>query len=68
MPIGNWVLREACRQARAWTDAGLPLATMAVNVSAMEFRDENFLEGVFAILEETGLDPARSSWSSPKAS
>ena len=34
-----------------------PLATMAVNVSAMEFRDENFLEGVFAILGETGLDP-----------
>ena len=34
-----------------------PLATMAVNVSAMEFRDENFLEGVFAILDETGLDP-----------
>ena len=57
LPIGNWVLREACRQARAWVDAGLPLATMAVNISAMEFRDENFLEGVFAILKETGLDP-----------
>ena len=57
LPIGKWVLREACQQARAWLDAGLPLATMAVNISAMEFRDENFLEGVFAILEETGLDP-----------
>jgi diguanylate cyclase (GGDEF)-like protein/PAS domain S-box-containing protein len=57
VPIGNWVLREACRQARAWLDAGLPLGTMAVNISAMEFRSENFLEGVFAILEETGLDP-----------
>ena len=57
VPIGNWVLREACQQARAWLDAGLPLATMAVNISAMEFRDEHFLEGVFAILEETGLDP-----------
>jgi len=56
-PIGNWVLREACKQARAWVDAGLPLATMAVNISAMEFRDENFLEGVFAILKDTGLDP-----------
>ena len=42
LPIGNWVLREACRQARAWVDAGLPLATMAVNISAMEFRDERF--------------------------
>jgi len=57
VPIGNWVLREACRQASAWIDAGLPLATMAVNISAMEFRSKNFLEGVFAILEETGLDP-----------
>src|SRR6202171_5909067 len=57
LPIGNWVLREACNQARTWMDAGLPLATMAVNISAMEFRDENFLEGVFAILKETGLDP-----------
>ena len=57
LPIGNWVLREACKQARAWVDAGLSLGTMAVNISAMEFRDENFLEGVFAILKDTGLDP-----------
>ena len=57
LPIGNWVLREACKQARAWMDAGLPLGTMAVNISAMEFRDENFLEGIFAILKDTGLDP-----------
>jgi diguanylate cyclase (GGDEF)-like protein/PAS domain S-box-containing protein len=57
LPIGTWVLREACRQARAWADAGLPLASMAVNISAMEFRDDHFLEGVFAILSETGWDP-----------
>ena len=57
LPIGNWILREACRQARAWLDAGLPLASMAVNISAMQFRNENFLQGVFATLEETGLDP-----------
>jgi diguanylate cyclase (GGDEF)-like protein/PAS domain S-box-containing protein len=57
LPIGNWVLRQACAQARAWADAGLPPATMAVNISAKEFRNETFLEGVFAILEETGLDP-----------
>jgi EAL domain-containing protein (putative c-di-GMP-specific phosphodiesterase class I) len=57
VPIGTWVLREACKQARAWVDAGLPFATMAVNISAMEFQDENFLEGVFAILKDTGLDP-----------
>lgn len=57
LPIGHWVLREACKQARAWVDAGLPLATMAVNISSMEFRDDNFLESVFAILKETSLDP-----------
>jgi diguanylate cyclase (GGDEF)-like protein/PAS domain S-box-containing protein len=57
LPVGRWVLREACTQARAWLGAGLPLATMAVNISAMEFRDDNFLESVFAILEETQLDP-----------
>ena len=57
LPIGAWVLREACAQARAWVDAGLPVATMAVNVSAMEFRNENFLRNLTAILAETGLDP-----------
>ena len=57
LPIGNWVLQEACLQARVWVDAGLPLATMAVNISAVEFRDENFLKGIFAVLKETGLDP-----------
>ena len=57
LPIGNWVLHEACKQAQAWLDAGLHLGTMAVNISAMEFRDEHFLEGVFAILKNTGLDP-----------
>jgi diguanylate cyclase (GGDEF)-like protein/PAS domain S-box-containing protein len=56
--IGNWVLREACKQARAWVDAGLPFTTIAVNISAIEFRHESFLEGVFAILEETGLNPS----------
>jgi EAL domain-containing protein (putative c-di-GMP-specific phosphodiesterase class I) len=57
LPIGNWVLREACKQAQAWRHAGLPLATIAVNISAIEFRDERFLDGVFAVLKDTGLDP-----------
>jgi diguanylate cyclase (GGDEF)-like protein/PAS domain S-box-containing protein len=57
LPIGAWVLREACNQVRAWLTAGLPVTTMAVNVSAMEFRDDNFLSGLFAILDETGMDP-----------
>ena len=57
LPIGAWVLREACAQARAWVDAGLPVATMAVNVSAMEFRNESFLKNLTAILAGTGFDP-----------
>ena len=56
-PIGKWVLREACRQARSWRDEGLSRISMAVNISAMEFRAHNFLESVFAILKETSLDP-----------
>jgi diguanylate cyclase (GGDEF)-like protein/PAS domain S-box-containing protein len=57
LPIGNWVLLEACKQAQAWVEAGLPLGTIGVNISAVEFRNENFLEGVFAILKDTGLNP-----------
>ena len=63
LPIGNWVLREACQQARAWLDAGLPAVTMAVNVSAMELRHENFLAGLFAILGKRPWTRAVSSWS-----
>jgi len=57
LPIGHWVLREACRQARAWLEAGLSLSTMAVNISALQFRDENFLDEIVGALEDTGLDP-----------
>ena len=57
LPIGAWVLREACAQARLLLDRGLHFSTMAVNVSAIEFQDDNFLHGVFGSLEETGLDP-----------
>jgi diguanylate cyclase (GGDEF)-like protein/PAS domain S-box-containing protein len=57
LPIGSWVLRQACEQAQVWMDAGLPVTSMAVNVSAMEFRHENFLKSLFAILTRTGLDP-----------
>jgi diguanylate cyclase (GGDEF)-like protein/PAS domain S-box-containing protein len=57
LPIGKWVFRKACTQAQAWVDAGLPPINMAVNVSAMEFRHEHFLEGAFEILKETGLKP-----------
>jgi diguanylate cyclase (GGDEF)-like protein/PAS domain S-box-containing protein len=57
LSIGNWVLREACNQAKAWTDAGLGQIIMSVNISAIEFREEAFLEGIFTILKDTGLSP-----------
>lgn len=46
VPIGRWVLREACRQADAWRVAGLGIVPMAVNVSAVEFRSAGFLDGI----------------------
>ena len=57
LAIGNWVLRDACKQAQAWVDAGHSAITMAVNVSAVEFGNERFLDGLFDILAETHLDP-----------
>jgi diguanylate cyclase (GGDEF)-like protein len=57
LPIGRWVLREACLQARAWLQAGLPAITVAVNTSALEFRARDFLENVRATLADTGLEP-----------
>ena len=55
--IGQWVLLEACRQARAWSDLGLKVLPVAVNVSAVEFRARDFLSGIRAVLIATGLDP-----------
>ena len=57
LPIGRWVLHEACRQTQAWRGSGLNMGQIAVNVSALEFHSKDFLNGVHAILEETGLDP-----------
>jgi diguanylate cyclase (GGDEF)-like protein/PAS domain S-box-containing protein len=56
LPIGMWVRREACMQARAWQEAGLPQLPVAVNISVVEFRDQNFLESIRAILKETRLE------------
>jgi diguanylate cyclase (GGDEF)-like protein/PAS domain S-box-containing protein len=58
VPIGRWVLREACRQVRAWLDSGLRAVPVAVNISAVEFRHKAFLDGVALILQETGLAPS----------
>ncbi len=59
VPIGKWVLREACRQTATWLQAGLDIGHMAVNVSAAEFHSRDFLAGVRAILDDTGVDPHR---------
>ncbi len=57
LPIGRWVLREACRQARAWQDAGLPPIELSVNISSVEFRSQNFVDGVRSVLNESELNP-----------
>ena len=55
VPIGRWVLREACRQAQVWKTAGLSPVCIAVNISAVELRTPGFAAGVRAILADTGL-------------
>jgi diguanylate cyclase (GGDEF)-like protein/PAS domain S-box-containing protein len=55
VPIGRWVLEQACRQARQWLDDGLHFGHVAANVCALEFRRTDFLEGVATTLRESGL-------------
>jgi diguanylate cyclase (GGDEF)-like protein/PAS domain S-box-containing protein len=57
VPIGRWVLREACRQSRAWQLAGLAPIAVAINVSSVELRNPDFVAGVDATLKEAGLNP-----------
>lgn len=57
LPIGEWVIREACRQVRAWRDAGLDPGTVSVNLSARQFRQDGLVRSVSRILEDTGIDP-----------
>ena len=57
VPIGEIVLHEACRQARAWLDEGLRPGVVSVNLSARQFRQEGLVRTVSRVLEETRLDP-----------
>ena len=57
VPIGRWVMGQACHQAQAWQEIGFAPIRIAVNISAAELRARDFLRGVGVILEETGLDP-----------
>lgn len=58
VPIGEWVLREACRQTMAWRKAGLPELLIAVNLSAVQFKRGDVLKSVIQALAESGLEPA----------
>jgi diguanylate cyclase (GGDEF)-like protein/PAS domain S-box-containing protein len=57
VPIGRWVLRDACAHAVRWKKEGLDLGTIAVNVSSLEFRHKDFAQGVRDVLQATGLAP-----------
>ena len=59
VPIGAWVLSQACRQAQAWQRAGLPALTMAVNLSAVQFKRGDVEQSVLRALEDSGLSPTR---------
>lgn len=59
LPLGHWVLLTACRQAKAWQDAGVEIGEIAVNISALQFRQPEFAQSVQAILLETGLPAER---------
>jgi len=57
IPVGEWVLRTACAQARTWQEAGFPLQRIAVNLSARQFSQEGLVDMIEMILRETELDP-----------
>jgi diguanylate cyclase (GGDEF)-like protein/PAS domain S-box-containing protein len=54
--IGNWVLKTACKQFKQWLEVGFPLHSIAVNVSALQFRDKNFINTVYQVLKDTKLE------------
>ena len=56
VPIGRWVIAQACRQGRAWMDAGRPIR-VAVNLSARQFRDDSLVADIRCSLEDSGFDP-----------
>jgi diguanylate cyclase (GGDEF)-like protein len=58
VPIGEWVLRKACAQNRAWRDAGLPPLKVAVNLSARQLKHPEMVDRVLDIIAETGIAPA----------
>ncbi|MFQ5895915.1 MAG: putative bifunctional diguanylate cyclase/phosphodiesterase, partial [Nitrospinota bacterium] len=58
VPIGEWVLRTACRQNRLWQEEGLPPMEVTINLSGRQFREKGLVEDIVRVLDETGLSPA----------
>lgn len=58
VPIGEWVLRKACQQIVMWKKQGLPPISVAVNLSPLQFKQENLVSTVSQIITETGIDPS----------
>jgi hypothetical protein len=63
MPIGEWVLRTACAQARKWLDEGFAAVSVAVNVSAVQFRQEGFPNSLAGCSRRPACPPNTSNWS-----
>ena len=58
IPVGRWIIREACRQQKAWSDAGIDLE-VAINVSSIQFNDERFIEAIAEPITEFDIDPKK---------
>ena len=56
LPLGEWVIRTACKQNKVWQDEGLPKVPIAVNVSVKQFENNDLVRQVTRILKETGLE------------
>ena len=59
VPIGEWVLRQACGEAKLWADAGCSTMSVSVNLSARQFREKDLLSTIKTALDETALEPSR---------
>jgi EAL domain-containing protein (putative c-di-GMP-specific phosphodiesterase class I) len=57
VPLGAWVIREVCRQQRAWREAGLPMVPVSVNLSPRQFREDGLVEHIEVALEENDVPP-----------
>jgi len=62
VPLGAWVIREVCRQQRAWRDAGLPMVPISINLSSRQFREEGLVEHIDVALEEYDVPSAMLSF------